>query len=113
MDYKKTINIAQKILAYILENEPVDDISELVEKSGLPEGTIKLNIERLHRAGLLEGTLVKTLGSQRFVQVDNLMVSYEGIKELGSLFGQTPRGKPAVALEIGELKFELNLIKVF
>lgn len=111
---KDSFDIAQKLLAYIHENEPVDNIKDLLEKSGVPEDTIKLNLERLHNSGLIEGHLIKTLGSRYFVQVNDLRLSYIGLKELSSLAKPIhSEGVSVLPIHIGEMEFNFNLAKLF
>lgn len=114
-DNETFFDISQKLLAYIYAHEPIDNISELVEKSGLGEETIKLNIERLHDAGLLSGHLVKGLASRYFVHALDLRLSYNGLKELNSLFMPIIAEKGAtsiLSIHIGKLEFNFNLAKI-
>lgn len=106
-------DISQKILMYILQNEPVDDISELINDSKIPEDTMKLNIERLHNAGLIEGHLIKGLGSRFFTASSNLRVSYYGLKELTSIIKPNEGEKSVISINVGELKFDFSLAKLF
>lgn len=111
---KDSFDISQKLLAYIHENEPLDNLAELLEKSELPEETIRLNLERLHNANLIEGHLIKTMGSRYFVQVNDLRLSYYGLKELASLVKpMQSEGASILPINIGKLEFNFNLAKLF
>jgi hypothetical protein len=107
-------DISQKILMYICQNEPVDDVSRLIKDSKIPEDTIKLNIERLYNARLIEGHLIHTVGSRFFSACLNLRISYFGLKELANLIKPiTKEGKSIISINIGELNFDFSLAKLF
>lgn len=109
-------DISQKLLAYVYSNEPVDNekIIDLIMNSKLSEETIKLNIERLHDAGLIRGIFVKPGNKQYFVGVINLTLSYAGILELGNLIRRMENkgASSFLTINIGEFNFDLNLAKL-
>jgi len=106
MGNNETIDLAQKILAWVSVNEPVDNFQELIEQSKLEENKLKLNIERLHSAGIIEGQLIKTLGQREFVHANNVRLSYGGTLELQRLIDSKKLLKD-VEINLGAIKFKL------
>jgi len=112
MGLNETLNISQKLLVYICENEPIDSISDLISKSKLSEDKIKLNIERLHNGDLIEGHLMKALGSRYFVHINDIRLSYAGLSELKRLFSNQESTNSIIQLNIGEMNFNFTLAKL-
>ncbi len=107
------LEVSQKILAYIQQKEPVYDLASLIKESKLGEETIKLNIVRLHNAGLIEGNLIGSVGTAYFANIFNVRLSYNGIKELKKLMEPYKKDKQNIILfHIGEMNIEFNLTKI-
>jgi hypothetical protein len=101
----ESFSLTEKILLYISKNEPIDNFQELIEKSGLPKDKIKLNIERLHSANLIEGSLHGGLGNRHFVAATNIKLSYAGLKETEALIKKG--GVKEMEINLGLLKFKI------
>ncbi len=105
---KDIFSLSEKILLYVGSNEPINSFSDLILKAGIEESKMKMNIERLHEAGLITGNLVKTLGQQHFVHVHNIKLSYSGVQELTRLINDK-KLVSGFEINLGALKFNLNL----
>jgi hypothetical protein len=105
-ELEETLNLAEKILIWIHINEPINNFNELIEKSEVEEEKLKLNIERLQSARLIEGTLLKTLGKVNFVHAFNIRLTYAGINELKRILNSRKLVK-GIEVNLGALKFKL------
>lgn len=104
----ESFNLSEKVLLYISKNEPLDarKINELVKNSGIEEDRMKLNIERLKQAGLIDGFLRKGLGSDYFTHADSIKLTYSGMKEIDELL-KRKQGVKGVEINFGLLKFKI------
>ncbi|MBD3389624.1 hypothetical protein GF415_01575 [Candidatus Micrarchaeota archaeon] len=103
----RSFNLAEKILLYISQHEPINDsFNELIEQSGIDEDEMKLNIERLEKAGLLEGDFIHSIGALRFTHAMDIKLSYSGLKEVDILL-RRKQGIKEMEVNLGLLKFRI------
>ena len=104
----ESLNIQEMILLYISKNEPMDtqQVEEMIEKSGIDENKLHLNIERLKSAELIDGHLTKGLGNQYFVNAIDLRLSQKGIDRITELLEQKKIIKE-MEVNLGLIKFRI------